>query len=167
MLSAGSRSGLLLCEERLVGKVCGSALMAWQQWAATEATVRDAGTQEVERHVGDSSTGPTLRTERRVKEVIWRMQGYYIQSQTNHSEQSAVLEIGMELQESCFCTGLPLNKPTKNQDNERYHMPTLEKYSAKVLQKLMCEPWQKLKNGSAPRLKDGDDCRPVSGVRIT
>lgn len=75
MLPAGSRSGLLLREERLLGKVCGS-LMAWQQWAATEATVRDAGTQEVERHMGDSSTGPTLRTERHVKEVIWRMQEY-------------------------------------------------------------------------------------------
>lgn len=104
--------------------------MAWQQWAATEATVRDAGTQEVERHVGDSSTGPTLRTERRVKEVIWWMQEYYIQSETNHSEQSSVLEIGMELHESCFC--LPLNKPTKNQDNQRYHLLTLEKYLAKV-----------------------------------
>lgn len=67
-MSGGSRSGLLLCEQRLVGKVCGSALMAWQQRAATEATVRDARTQEVERHMGDSSTGPTLRTERHVRE---------------------------------------------------------------------------------------------------
>lgn len=46
------------------------------------------------------------------------MQEYCIQSKTNHSEQSSVLEIGMELHESRFCTGLPLNKPTRNQDNE-------------------------------------------------
>lgn len=95
------------------------------------------------------------------------MQEYHIHSKTNHSEQSSVLEVGMELQESGFCTGLPLNKATKNQDNEREHMLTLEKCSAKVLQKFMCKPWQKLKNGSAPRLKHGDDCRPVGGVRIT
>lgn len=64
MLWAGSCSGLLFCKERLVGQVCGSAMMAWQQWTAAEATVRDTGTQEVERHMGDSSTGPTLRTEK-------------------------------------------------------------------------------------------------------
>lgn len=64
MLWAGTCSGLLFCKERLVGQVCGSAMMAWQQWTAAEATVRDTGTQKVERHVGDSSTGPTLRTEK-------------------------------------------------------------------------------------------------------
>lgn len=60
MLWAGSFSGLF-CKERLVGQVCGSAMMVWQQWTAAEATVRDTGTQKVERHMGDSSTGPTLR----------------------------------------------------------------------------------------------------------
>lgn len=63
MLWAGGWSRLLFCEERLVGKVCGSALMAWQQWTPAEATLRNTSTQKVERHVGDSSTGPTLRTE--------------------------------------------------------------------------------------------------------
>lgn len=61
MFWASSCSGLF-CEETLVG-VCGSAMMPWQQWTAAEATMRDTGAQKVERHVGDSSTGPTLRAE--------------------------------------------------------------------------------------------------------
>ena len=34
-----------------------------QQRTATQAKMGDSGTQEVERHMGDSSIGPTLRTE--------------------------------------------------------------------------------------------------------
>ena len=57
------RSRHELCEEWLIGKVCRDGLRARQWRAAAETTVRDAGTQEVERHMGDSSTGPTLWTE--------------------------------------------------------------------------------------------------------
>lgn len=78
-----------------------------------------------------------------------------------------MLEVWMELHQSWFCTGLPLNKPTEKEDDTRYHVLTVETHSAKVLQKFEYKPWQKLKNGSASRLKHGDDCGPVSGVRIT
>lgn len=52
-----------LCKKRLIGKVC-TRLRAWQWRAAIVAEMGDASTQEVERHVGNSSTGPTLRRER-------------------------------------------------------------------------------------------------------
>ncbi|TNN73143.1 hypothetical protein EYF80_016629 [Liparis tanakae] len=52
-----------LCEERLIGEVRGTLLRPRQRRTTAEAEVWDAGTQEVERHVGNPPTGPTLRAE--------------------------------------------------------------------------------------------------------
>lgn len=182
-LCAGSWSGLLFCKERLAGQVCGSAMVAWHQWTAAEATVRDTSTQKVERHVGDSSTRPTLKTEivkwrwegrrwwfQTVQLLpIWQMGNNYndkmtqkkcsIKSRTNHSEQRSMLEVWMELHQPWFCTSLPLNKSAEK-ENKCYDIPL------KFLQNVKYKPWQKLKNGSASRLKHGDDCGPISGERI-
>ena len=74
MVSEG-RSGDELCEERLIGEVRGPRLRAWQRWTATEAAMWGASAQEVERHVGNPSTGPTLRTETEM--LLWSSQGGY------------------------------------------------------------------------------------------
>lgn len=70
VMQAESGSRGELCKERLIGKVCGSCLRAGQSWTATEANMRHASAQEVERHVGNSSAGPTLRTQR--ERFVWR-----------------------------------------------------------------------------------------------
>jgi len=63
VLPGEGRSREELCEERLIGKVCGTLLRPRQRRTTAEAQVWDAGSQEVERHVGNPSTGPTLRAE--------------------------------------------------------------------------------------------------------
>lgn len=62
MVCAG-RSGDELCKERLAGKVDGSFLDVRQRRTAAEAQTGDASAQEKERHVGNFSTGPALRTK--------------------------------------------------------------------------------------------------------
>lgn len=56
------------------------------------------------------------------------MQEYYIQSKTNHGEQSSVLEVWMELHQSWFRTGFPLNKPTE--EEETHTLPRVNRGDA-------------------------------------
>lgn len=58
----GGPSGDELCKE-LTGEVSRPLLRVRQWWTPTEANVGEGGAQEIEGHVSDSSTGPTLRTE--------------------------------------------------------------------------------------------------------
>lgn len=55
-----SRSRCELCEKWLISEVCGMWLEAWQQRTPTDTQAGDTGTQEVERHVCNPSTGPAL-----------------------------------------------------------------------------------------------------------
>lgn len=64
VMVGGGQSGNELCKERLIGKVGGPFLDMRQCRTAAGAQTRDAGTQEIERHMGNSSTGPALRTKR-------------------------------------------------------------------------------------------------------
>lgn len=86
----------------------------------------DASAQEVERHVCNSSSGPTLRTEREmsldmIRSFMAEITTLPIKSNnmkeefilTDHSEQSAVLKVRVELHQSWLCARLPLNKTTK------------------------------------------------------
>lgn len=70
MVVVVSRSGNELCKERLIGEVGGSFLRTRQRRTAAEAKVGDASAHEIERHVGNSPIGPTLRTERET--LLWR-----------------------------------------------------------------------------------------------
>lgn len=56
------QSGEELCKQSLIGRVSRSVVWV-RQWTPTEANMGEGGAQEVERHVSDSSTGPTLTTE--------------------------------------------------------------------------------------------------------
>lgn len=118
-----------LGKERLIGEVRGPFLRTRQRRTAAEAKMWDAGTQEVERHVGNSSIGPTLRTQTNIllwkvirvqrEEPIWGCahQNFcrFVLGETDHSEQSAVLEVWVELHQSRLCVQLPLNKTTKTE----------------------------------------------------
>lgn len=64
VMVGGGQSGNELCKERLIGKVSGPFLDVRQRRTAAEPQTWDAGTQEIERHMGNSSTGPALRTKR-------------------------------------------------------------------------------------------------------
>lgn len=58
----GGPSGGELCKQ-LAGEVGRPLLRVRQRWTPTEANMGEGGAQEVEGHMSDSSTGPTLRTE--------------------------------------------------------------------------------------------------------
>lgn len=75
------RSGDELCKEWLISKVGRSFLRVRQRWTAAEAQTGDASAQEVERHMGNSSIGPALRTERNTSvSIVIYLAGVLLQS---------------------------------------------------------------------------------------
>lgn len=148
--------------------------MPWQQWTATEATGRDTSTQKVERHMGDSSVGPTLRTEKIIPHSaiipIWLHQmtnTRVLYSKWDQPQWAALRAGSLDGTASALVLHqLPLEQ-IHYKGKQQMLQHTLEIYFTRFLQIAKYKPWQQLKNGSASRLKHGDDCGPISGERVT